>query len=105
MRAPTGTRIEETTRIADAVESAIREMIPADQLDTILDNIGLPNSGINLSYSNAGTIGTMDAEILMSLKKGMRRRTNSSPSCAMNCPSALRTWSSFSKRPTSRHRF
>ena len=70
MRAPTGTRIEETTRIADAVESAIREMIPADQLDTILDNIGLPNSGINLSYSNAGTIGTMDAEILMSLKKG-----------------------------------
>ena len=70
MRAPTGTRIEETTRIADAVESVIREIIPADQLDTILDNIGLPNSGINLSYSNAGTIGTMDAEILMSLKKG-----------------------------------
>lgn len=70
MRAPTGTRIEETTRIADAVESVIREMIPQDQLDTILDNIGLPNSGINLSYSNAGTIGTMDAEILMSLKRG-----------------------------------
>jgi multidrug efflux pump subunit AcrB len=45
-------------------------MIPEDQLDTILDNIGLPNSGINLSYSNAGTIGTMDGEILMSLKKG-----------------------------------
>jgi multidrug efflux pump subunit AcrB len=70
MRAPTGTRIEETTRIADAVERVIREMIPEDQLDTILDNIGLPNSGINLSYSNAGTIGTMDAEILMSLKHG-----------------------------------
>ncbi len=70
MRAPTGTRIEETARIADAVETAIREMIPEDQLDTILDNIGLPNSGINLSYSNAGTIGTMDGEILMSLKKG-----------------------------------
>ena len=70
MRAPTGTRIEETVRIADAVESAIREIIPEDQLETILDNIGLPNSGINLSYSNAGTIGTMDAEILMSLKHG-----------------------------------
>lgn len=70
MRAPTGTRIEETVRIADAVETAIREMIPADQLETILDNIGLPNSGINLSYSNAGTIGTMDGEILMSLKEG-----------------------------------
>ena len=70
MRAPTGTRIEETVRIADAVESAIRDIIPEDQLETILDNIGLPNSGINLSYSNAGTIGTMDAEILMSLKHG-----------------------------------
>ena len=70
MRAPTGTRIEETARIADQVESAIREMIPASQLETILDNIGVPNSGINLSYSNAGTIGTLDAEILMSLKKG-----------------------------------
>jgi multidrug efflux pump subunit AcrB len=70
MRAATGTRIEETARLADQVESAIREMIPADQLETILDNIGMPNSGINLSYSNAGTIGTFDGEILMSLKKG-----------------------------------
>ena len=72
MRAPTGTRIEETARIADAVETVIRELVPPDQLETILDNIGLPNSGINLSYSNAGTIGTMDGEILMSLKKGHR---------------------------------
>ncbi len=72
MRAPTGTRIEDTARIADAVEAAIREMIPRDQLETILDNIGVPNSGINLSYSNAGTIGTLDGEILMSLRKGHR---------------------------------
>ena len=72
MRAPTGTRIEDTARIADAVEAAIREMIPSDQLETILDNIGVPNSGINLSYSNAGTIGTLDGEILMSLRKGHR---------------------------------
>jgi multidrug efflux pump subunit AcrB len=69
MRAPTGTRIEETARLADAVESSIRKLVGQDQLETILDNVGLPNSGINLSYSNAGTIGTMDAEILMSLKK------------------------------------
>jgi CzcA family heavy metal efflux pump len=67
MRAPTGTRIEETARIADRVEAAIREIIPADQLETILDNLGVPNSGINLSYSNAGTIGTLDGEILISL--------------------------------------
>jgi len=72
MRAPTGTRIEETARIADRVEAAIREMIPADQLDTILDNLGVPNSGINLSYSNAGTIGTLDGEILLSLREGHR---------------------------------
>ncbi|WP_213955720.1 efflux RND transporter permease subunit [Variovorax sp. dw_954] len=70
MRTPTGTRIEETARLADAVEQAIRELIPKDQLETILDNLGVPNSGINLSYSNAGTIGTLDGEILMSLKEG-----------------------------------
>lgn len=72
MRMPTGTRIEETARAADQVEAAIREMIPADELETILDNIGVPNSGINLSYSNAGTIGTLDGEILMSLHEGHR---------------------------------
>jgi multidrug efflux pump subunit AcrB len=71
-RAPTGTRIEETAQIADRVEGAIREMIPSDQLETILDNLGVPNSGINLSYSNAGTIGTLDGEIQMSLKEGHR---------------------------------
>jgi multidrug efflux pump subunit AcrB len=70
MRAPTGTRIEETARLADAVEAAIRDIVPAGQLETVLDNLGVPNSGINLSYSNAGTIGTLDGEILMSLKEG-----------------------------------
>lgn len=69
MRAPSGTRIEETARIADQVERVIRQQIPADQLETILDNLGLPYSGINLSYSNAGTIGSMDGEILISLKE------------------------------------
>ncbi|MEO8835929.1 MAG: efflux RND transporter permease subunit, partial [Caldimonas sp.] len=72
MRAPTGTRIEETARIADDVEAAIRQLVPKDQLETILDNLGVPNSGINLSYSNAGTIGTLDGEIQLSLKEGHR---------------------------------
>jgi len=72
MRVPTGTRIEETARVADAVEAVIRELVPREQLETILDNLGVPNSGINLSYSNAGTIGTLDGEILMSLRKGHR---------------------------------
>ncbi len=52
------------------MEAAIRELIPKEQLETILDNLGVPNSGINLSYSNAGTFGTLDGEILLSLRKG-----------------------------------
>ncbi|HTJ96382.1 MAG TPA: efflux RND transporter permease subunit [Rhodocyclaceae bacterium] len=67
-RAPTGTRIEETARIAEQIEAVIREKIPANELGTILDNLGLPYSGINLSYSNAGTIGTFDGEIQIALK-------------------------------------
>ncbi len=69
MRARTGLRIEETARLADEVDGAIRETIPKKELVTLLDNIGLPYSGINLSYSNAGTIGTCDAEILVQLKE------------------------------------
>ena len=72
MRAPTGTRIEETARLADEVEAVIRQIVPQDELETILDNLGVPNSGINLSYSNAGTIGTLDGEIQLSLKEGHR---------------------------------
>ena len=72
LRMPTGTRIEETARAADEVEAAIRELVPADQLATVLDNLGVPNSGINLSYSNAGTIGTLDGEIQIALKEGHR---------------------------------
>jgi multidrug efflux pump subunit AcrB len=63
MRARTGTRIEETARICDQVEGTIREVIPSDQLDNVVDNIGLPYSGINLSYSNSAPIGPADADI------------------------------------------
>jgi multidrug efflux pump subunit AcrB len=68
MRAPTGYRIEETARLADEVERTIRTVVPADQLATIVDNLGLPYSGINLSYSNSGTMGTLDGEIQIALK-------------------------------------
>ena len=68
MRARTGLRIEETARLADQVNQTIRNVVPPEELVTVLDNIGLPYSGINLSYSNAGTIGTSDAEILVQLK-------------------------------------
>ncbi|MFS2002263.1 efflux RND transporter permease subunit [Duganella sp. CT11-25] len=70
MRMPTGTRIEETARVTDEVEKVIRQVIPKRDLQTILDNLGTPYSSINLSYSNAGTIGTLDAEILLSLHAG-----------------------------------
>jgi multidrug efflux pump subunit AcrB len=72
MRAPTGTRIEETARLTDQVERTIRSIVPADQIDTMIDNIGLPYSGINLSYSTSGTIGTLDSEILVALKRDHR---------------------------------
>lgn len=71
-RAPTGTRIEQTALIADQIEAEIRRLIPRSELETILDNLGVPNSSINLSYSNAGTIGTLDGEILLSLRQGHR---------------------------------
>jgi CzcA family heavy metal efflux pump len=67
-RARTGLRIEETARLADQVDAVIRETIPPKELQTVLDNIGVPYSGINLSYSNSGTFGTSDAEILVQLK-------------------------------------
>jgi CzcA family heavy metal efflux pump len=68
VRAQTGTRIEETARLVGQVERTIRTIIPANELGGLLDNIGLPVSGINLSYSNGGTIGNADAEILGSLQ-------------------------------------
>jgi CzcA family heavy metal efflux pump len=75
MRARSGLRIEETARLADQVESVIQETIPRKDLITVLDNIGLPYSSINMTYSNAGTIGTADAEILVQLKKERGRST------------------------------
>jgi multidrug efflux pump subunit AcrB len=68
VRAQTGTRIEETTKLADRIGKAIDRVIPADQLDGIVDNIGLSVSGINMAYNNSGTIGVEDADILISLK-------------------------------------
>ena len=67
LRGRPGLRVEETARLCDQVEKSLKEEIPHGQLQTMLDNIGLPNSGINQSYSSSGTIGTSDAEILIGL--------------------------------------
>src|SRR5712692_3707541 len=72
LRAQTGTRIEETARLTDLVEAAIRREIPAAEMDVILDNIGLPYSVINWMHSASGVIGAADADILVSLKADHR---------------------------------
>jgi len=72
VRAHTGTRIEETAVLVDHVESAIRREIPAGEIQGIIDNIGLPISGINLSYSDSGVAGPADADIMVSLHSGHR---------------------------------
>jgi multidrug efflux pump subunit AcrB len=69
VRAQPGTRIEETARLFDLVEQTVRHTIPPDQLDNIVDNIGLPFSGINMAYQNTGTIGPEDGDALISLKE------------------------------------
>jgi multidrug efflux pump subunit AcrB len=68
VRARTGTRIEETARLCDLVENTIRQKIPANELDSVIDNIGLPYSGINLSYTNSAPVGYGDADIIVNLK-------------------------------------
>ncbi|MEP6546134.1 MAG: efflux RND transporter permease subunit [Gammaproteobacteria bacterium] len=72
LRAPTGTRIEETARLCDLVDREIRSLVPRGELQGIVDNIGLPVSGINISYSNSAPVGPADADILVTLKEGHR---------------------------------
>jgi len=67
VRARPGLRVEETARLCDDVERVLRSEIPKEELQTVLDNVGVPYSGLNLSYSSSGVIGTGDAEILISL--------------------------------------
>ncbi len=71
-RAQIGTRIEETARLADEVEDQVRQVIGPSELASIVDNIGLPISGINMAYGNSGTIGVSDADVLITLKAGHR---------------------------------
>ncbi len=69
VRAPAGTRIEETERLFGEVETTIRRVIPTEEVAIVLDNIGLPVGGINLAFSDSATIGSADGEILVSLRE------------------------------------
>src|SRR5579871_262317 len=75
LRGRAGLRIEETARLCDEVERVIRQEVPKDELVTILDNLGLPYSSINNTYSTSGTIGTSDAEVMVSLNPEHHRPT------------------------------
>jgi len=69
VRAPAGTRLEQTQEYFAQVEAAIRRIVGNDQIDVILDNIGMPYSGINIALSDSATVGPMDGEVLISLKE------------------------------------
>ena len=69
-RARTGLRIEETAALCDAVEARIRQLIPRQELESVVDNIGLPYSGINTAYSTSAPVGPADADIFVALKPG-----------------------------------
>jgi multidrug efflux pump subunit AcrB len=67
-----GTRVEEAANQFADLQKAIRQIIPAEDLDTIVDNIGMPGSGINMTYNNTGTIGTQDGDVQIKLKEDHR---------------------------------
>jgi multidrug efflux pump subunit AcrB len=75
LRARSGTRIEQTAALCDEVEATIRKLIPAGELATLVDNIGVPYSGLNLAYSTSAPIGTGDADILIELRPGRHAPT------------------------------
>ncbi len=70
VRGPTGFRVEDTAGLVDQVEAAVRQVIPAQQISSVVDNIGLAVSSINVTYSTSGTVGSSDADVLISLKPG-----------------------------------
>ena len=70
LRAPTGTRVEDTSRITAEVEREVRRLLPQKRVASIVNNIGLPASGINITYGNTGTIGVFDDDMLVTLNPG-----------------------------------
>jgi multidrug efflux pump subunit AcrB len=72
VRTPVGTRVEETGVRFAKIEQAIRRVIPADQIETLVDNIGMPFSAINLTYNNTGVMGSQDGDFQIALKEGHR---------------------------------
>jgi multidrug efflux pump subunit AcrB len=102
VRAKTGTRIEETARLCDLVENSIRSVVPANELDNILDNIGLPYSSINYLHGSSGVLGASEADVLVSLREKHHPTADYVEPCGISCPRSFpalpsifcrRTWS------------
>ena len=96
LRAPTGMRIEETANLCDRVEQSIRQQIPAGEVQSVIDNIGLPYSGINLSYSNSAPVGTSDADILVTLSANHHPTDNYIHQLRLTSPNSSRGLRSLS---------
>jgi multidrug efflux pump subunit AcrB len=86
VRAPAGTRIEMTQKYFAQVENKIRQIVGNNQVDTVLDNLGLPYSGINIALSDSATVGPMDGEILISLRKDRRAHGRLAAGVAQGLP-------------------
>jgi multidrug efflux pump subunit AcrB len=101
VRVPVGARIEDTAARFDRIGTAIRQIIPADQLGSLTDNIGLPVSSINTVYNNSGTIGPQDGDILIALKEGHEPTDRVVSRLRSNWRAAFRARPSPSCPPTS----
>lgn len=100
VRLPVGTRVEETASRFAHIERTIREVIPAEEIETLIDNIGLPNSPTNLTYNNTGVMGSQDGDFQISLRGDIGRPTSMSAACARYCPNASRKQRSPSRPRT-----
>lgn len=106
LRARSGLRVEETARLCDYFEQELRRHFPPGELETVLDNIGVPYSGMNLSYSNSGVIGSSDAEMLISLNPEHHAPTATTfGSCVRSCRGVSPEWSFSFSPPTSLLKF
>jgi multidrug efflux pump subunit AcrB len=104
VRAPPSTRLEQSERIFAEVERKIRQVIPARELGSVLDDIGLPVSGINLALGDPSMISPADGEILMQLGRATAPPTSTSPRSAARCARPSRSCGCSSSGPTSRPR-
>jgi multidrug efflux pump subunit AcrB len=90
-RVPIGTRVEETAARFAAIEKTILKVIPPEEITTLVDNIGLPPSWINLIYNNTGVIGTQDGDIQIALRKAISQRQTMFANCAKSCQRNFQT--------------